>query len=92
MAISFGSINTGLPKDIVKQLMEAERAPVVKMEGQKEKVGAKKAVLGELIKLMEELRNLVTNTLDERGLRYRSGSFTARVRKGENDQLALTDR
>ena len=36
MGIAFGSISTGLPKDIVKQIMSAEQIPVQNMEKQNE--------------------------------------------------------
>lgn len=49
MSISFGSINTGLPKDIVQQLMAAERRPLQDME-------IRKAKQGERLKLVQELQ------------------------------------
>lgn len=50
--ISFGSINTGLPPNIVEQLMEAERIPIKNMEKQKEKSESK-------LKLVEDLQNKI---------------------------------
>lgn len=52
MAVRFGSINTGLPPNIVDQLIEAERIPVKQME-------AKKGKTGEKLKLVEELDSKV---------------------------------
>lgn len=56
MAISFGSIGTGLPKDIVNQLVEAEKVPLKQMETRKSKIEDKKKLLSELITLTEALR------------------------------------
>lgn len=62
MGISFGSINTGLPKDIVKQIVEAEKIPLKKMEQRKGKIQNKKKLVGELTKLMNDLKsNILTN-------------------------------
>ena len=43
MGIAFGSIGTGLPKDIVQQIMAAEKISLNKLEERKDKVNAKKA-------------------------------------------------
>lgn len=56
MAISFGSIGTGLPKDIVGQLVEAEKVPIKQMEARKGKIEEKKKLLSELINLTEAIR------------------------------------
>jgi flagellar hook-associated protein 2 len=56
LGISFGSINTGLPKDIVKQLVEAEKVPLQQMETRKAKLEDKKKLLNELIGLVEGIR------------------------------------
>ncbi|MDD4975209.1 MAG: flagellar filament capping protein FliD [Bacteriovorax sp.] len=62
MGIAFGSISTGLPKDIVKQLMAAEQVPVQNMEKQKSKISDKKGLVDQLLKLVEDVRgNLATN-------------------------------
>ena len=55
MGISFGSINTGLPKDIVQQIIAAEKIPLQNMEGKKEKFADKMKLLDELMGLMREL-------------------------------------
>ena len=68
MGISFGSINTGLPKDIVKQIIEAEKIPIKKMEARKGKVVKKKELVAELTKHMEELRDLLIKNSNEKGL------------------------
>lgn len=83
VGISFGSINTGLPKDIVKQLMDAERMPLQKMEASKSKFEAKKLLVAELTKLVEEIKGIVSTTVDERGLRE--------LRVDANDELVSID-
>jgi flagellar hook-associated protein 2 len=52
LGISFGSINTGLPPDIVKQLVEAERQPLKALE-------ARKAKSQEQLKLVDDLTTKV---------------------------------
>lgn len=52
MGISFGSINTGLPKDIVQQIINAEKIPIRTLEGRKDKIVEKKKLVDELIKLV----------------------------------------
>ena len=69
MSISFGSINTGLPKDIVQQLMKAERAPIEKLEIRKEKLGNKKALVNQLTSLVNKLRTEVLNNSNAQSLR-----------------------
>ncbi|WP_417337108.1 flagellar filament capping protein FliD [Halobacteriovorax marinus] len=69
MGISFGSIATGLPKDIVKQIIAAEKIPIKNMETRKEKIGDKKALVGELIQLMEGVRGNVLKNGNARSLR-----------------------
>lgn len=62
MGISFGSIGTGLPKDIVKQIMNAERIPLKKMEDRKSKFGDKQKLVEELTSLMNGVKkNLLAN-------------------------------
>ena len=53
MGISFGSIGTGVPKDIVQQIMAAERVSLNKLEIRKDKIDAKNALVDELGKLVE---------------------------------------
>jgi len=60
VGISFGSINTGLPKDIVKQLVDAERIPVKQLE-------AKKGKAENQLKLVEDLTGKIREIND--GLR-----------------------
>jgi len=56
LGISFGSIGTGLPKDIVQQIMNAEKIPLKTMEARKEKIVAKKTLVDEFIKLIDEVK------------------------------------
>lgn len=64
-----GSINTGLPKDIVQRLMEAERLPVKQMEVRKEKISEKSGLVGELIGLVEGIRSNLAQNTNARALR-----------------------
>ncbi len=59
MGIAFGSINSGLPKDIVKQIIEAEKIPLQKMEARKGKIENKKALLNDLIDRVKKLEGAV---------------------------------
>src|SRR3954465_5081977 len=52
LGISFGSINTGLPPNIVQQLVEAERQPIKAIE-------ARKAKSTEQLKLVDDLTGKV---------------------------------
>ncbi len=65
MAISFGSINTGLPPNIVQQLIEAERQPVKALE-------ARKAKEEERLKLVDDLTTKVREIYT--GLKELSGT------------------
>ena len=56
MPISFGSINTGLPKDIVQQIMASERIPIQKMESRKSNINSKVELVNEITKLVEDLK------------------------------------
>lgn len=59
MGIAFGSINSGLPKDIVKQIIEAEKIPLQKLEMRKGKIENKKALLNDLIDRVKKLEGAV---------------------------------
>ena len=69
MGIAFGSISTGLPKDIVKQIMTAEQVPVQNMEKQKSKIQEKKGLVDQLAKLTEEIRGSLAINANARALR-----------------------
>ena len=55
MAISFGSINTGLPPNIVQQLIEAERMPVKQLEARKGKDQEKLKLVDDLTTKVREI-------------------------------------
>ncbi len=67
MPISFGSINTGLPPNIVDQLMEAERIPIKNMEKQKEKSEAKSKLVDELTTKIGDIRKGLTELAGTHG-------------------------
>ncbi len=69
MGLSFGSINTGLPKDIVKKIIEAERIPIHNMEKRKSKVEDKKKLVGELANLVEGIRGFLAKNVNARSFR-----------------------
>lgn len=69
MGISFGSINTGLPKDIVKQIISAEQVPIQNMEKQKGKIADKKGLVDQLSKLVEDVRGNIALNGNARSLR-----------------------
>lgn len=69
LGIAFGSINSGLPKDIVQQILVAEKIPIQKMEERKGKIENKKALLADLMKRVENLRGSVYATKSERSFR-----------------------
>jgi flagellar hook-associated protein 2 len=69
LGISFGSINSGLPKDIVQQIVEAEKIPIKQMEARKGKIEDKKALMGQLISLVENMRGEILKNKGARSLR-----------------------
>jgi flagellar hook-associated protein 2 len=69
LGISFGSINTGLPKDIVQQLIAAERIPLQKMEVRKGMLGDKQQLVTELTGLLVSIKGDISANNDARRLR-----------------------
>jgi len=69
LAISFGSINSGLPKDIVQQIVEAEKIPIKQMETRKTKIEEKKALVSKLTSLVENMRGEILKNKNARSLR-----------------------
>lgn len=69
MGIAFGSINSGLPKDIVQQIMAAEKIPLKNMETKKGKISDKKSLVAELTQLVESVRGSLTKNGNARSLR-----------------------
>lgn len=84
MGISFGSINSGLPKDIVQQIVEAEKIPIQQMEQRKGKIEDKKALVGQLIGLVENMRGEILKNKGARSLRE------MKVNTGESQQIAVS--
>lgn len=84
MGISFGSINSGLPKDIVQQIVEAEKIPIQQMENRKSKIEDKKALVGQLISLVENMRGEILKSKGARSLRE------MKVNTGDNPNIAVT--
>lgn len=58
LSISFGGINTGLPPNLVDQLVEIEKMPIKSIEQKKEKTSTKLKLVGEL---EEKLRDITKN-------------------------------
>ena len=86
MAISFGSINTGLPKDIVQQIIKAERIPIDKMQENKEKLSSKNALVLELEKHLQNIAKEVQKNKTARNLKE------LRVDTNENIIDVVTDK
>lgn len=84
MGISFGSINSGLPKDIVQQIVEAEKIPIQQMEARKGKINDKKALVQQLTTLMENMRGEVLKNKNARSLRELA------VNTGDNKNITVT--
>lgn len=84
MGIAFGSINSGLPKDIVQQIVEAEKIPIKQMEDRKGKIEDKKALVGQLTSLVESMRGEILKNKGSRSLRE------MKVNTGDNPNIAVT--
>lgn len=84
MGISFGSINSGLPKDIVQQIIEAEKIPIQQMEGRKAKISDKKALVQQLTTLVENMRGEILKNKSARSLRELA------INTGDNKDIAVT--
>jgi flagellar hook-associated protein 2 len=69
MSISFGSINTGLPKDIVNQIMTAEKVPLMKMESRKGKIEEKSKLVSDLTELVRNLQGDIKKNASPKDLR-----------------------
>ena len=69
MSISFGSINTGLPKDIVQQIIAAEKIPLQRMAQNKGKIEEKKSLVQDLTKRVQDLRDHIQKNSTGRSLK-----------------------
>jgi len=76
LGLAFGSINSGLPKDIVQQILSAEKIPIQKMEARKGKIENKKSLLADLLKRVENLRGAVYANKSDRSFREFSVSVS----------------
>jgi len=83
LGISFGSINSGLPKDIVQQIVEAEKIPIKQMEARKDKAENKKALIGELSKLVDNMRGEILKNKGARSLRELA------INTGDNKDISI---
>jgi flagellar hook-associated protein 2 len=84
LGISFGSINSGLPKDIVQQIVEAEKVPIQQMQARKAKVENKKNLVGQLTTLVENMRGEILKNKSERSLRELA------VNTGDSKNIAVS--
>jgi flagellar hook-associated protein 2 len=83
LGISFGSINTGLPKDIVQQIISAERIPIAQMESRKAKYTEKQKLVDQLLGHFQDLNGeLLKNN--------NSKSFRVLKVIGNNDVVDVT--
>ena len=69
MSIAFGSIQSGLPQDIVQQISAAEKIPLQQMDIRKQKIENKKSLINDLASRLENVRGSVFNTKTARSLR-----------------------
>lgn len=84
LGIAFGSINSGLPKDIVQQIVEAEKIPIQQMEVRKGKITDKKALVQQLTTLVENMRGEVLKNKNARSLRELA------VNTGDSKDIGVT--
>lgn len=84
LGIAFGSINSGLPKDIVQQIIEAEKIPIQQMDARKAKIQNKKGLVEELTKLVDGMRGEILKNKGQRSLRELA------VNTGETTNIAVT--
>lgn len=69
MGISFGSIGTGLPKDIVQQIIRAERIPIEKLQERKGKLESKRALLDQFMQFVGDVRGQLISNRSARSFR-----------------------
>jgi flagellar hook-associated protein 2 len=83
LSISFGSIGTGLPKDIVQQLLKAEQVPIEQLQVRKAKIENKK-------KLLEELSGHVSSLRDNLGRNKSAKEFRELKVKTDDKLVGVT--
>ena len=69
MSIAFGSISTGLPKDIVQQIIKAERIPIKKMMTEKSKIADRKKLVDDLAQRVKALQSKMEGSRTMKDLR-----------------------
>lgn len=69
MGIAFGSIQSGLPKDIVQQIVNAEKIPIQQLENRKQKIENKKNLVNDITSRVEKLRGSILQNKSSRSLR-----------------------
>ena len=69
MSIALGSINTGLPKDIVQQIIKAERIPIERMVERKDKLNDQKNLVIELETTIKGLKSHLAQNSNAKNLR-----------------------
>lgn len=74
-AIRFSGMASGLPPNIVEQIMEAERIPVVTMERQKEKEDGKLKLVGDLETKINDITKNISELVGIRG--FMNNKFTS---------------
>jgi flagellar hook-associated protein 2 len=67
LGISFGGINTGLPPNLVEQLIEAERMPIKSMEVKKSKIESKLNLVNDLTEKLNAVRDGIGGLADAKG-------------------------
>lgn len=73
-----------MPKDIVQQIVEAEKVPVQQMEVRQGKIGEKKALVQNLISLVEAMRGEALKNKNARSLRELA------IHTGESTDIAVS--
>ena len=69
MSIAFGSLASGLPPDIVQQIMQAERIPIQRMDDRKMRVMERQGLVDDLTGTVENLRNKLNENSSARQMR-----------------------
>lgn len=67
MAITFGGINTGLPPNIVEQLVDAERIPIKNMQAQKGKSESRMKLVTELETKINDIQGKMGELANSKG-------------------------
>lgn len=67
MAITIGGLSSGLPPNLVDQLIQAERAPIKNLEVKKEKQGAKLTLVQELETKLRAIEGTIGSLASQKG-------------------------